>query len=538
MAKKAKVTVHPSFEIGEISPRLFGAFLEPIGTMVNGVMYNPKQHSADEQGFRKDVISALNEAGLPAVRLPGGNYVSCWDWKDSIGPKEDRKVHLDLAWSQIITNEVGHDEYLQWAEKVGFEPLYTINLGTGDINEAMKIIEYTNHEGGTYYSELRKKYGHEKPYGVKVWYLGNEVDGPWQFGSFEKNPKDYGILVHEVSKAMKFVDGSIETVVCGSAVASLPHFPQWDLEVLEQCYETVDYVSIHPYHFAPFGDIGAWLGGSDMVEDYINTEIAVCDFVKSKVRSPKTMMLSIDEWASRPEQPKPYHYGRNGHLLIEDDYCERIHEKDRKFIYHDPDVWGNGMRMPASSEMLGTLANSSLLLLFIRHADRVKIGGMTFGIGALASTDRDHVWKTSAYYPYKQLIDYAKGTSIVPAVESETYDIPGYATSNFHEYSEHLGVKYIEAAAAYNKEAQELNIFVINRDWNDDCDFTLDIKGFEGFDFIEHVELYSEDLDARTTYENQNVIIPNVSPDTKFENGTISAEVKKLSWNMFRFKKV
>lgn len=146
MEKEAKITVHPSFEIGEISPRLFSTFLEPIGTMVNGTMYNPKHPTADEQGFRKDVIEALKSTDMPAIRLPGGNFVSAWDWKDSIGPKEQRKVHLDPAWYQYITNEVGHDEYLQWAEKVEAEPMYTINLGTGGIRDAMDIVEYTNHE--------------------------------------------------------------------------------------------------------------------------------------------------------------------------------------------------------------------------------------------------------------------------------------------------------------------------------------------------------------------------------------------------------
>ena len=173
MEKEAKITVHPSFEIGEISPRLFSTFLEPIGTMVNGTMYNPKHPTADEQGFRKDVIEALKSTDMPAIRLPGGNFVSAWDWKDSIGPKEQRKVHLDPAWYQYITNEVGHDEYLQWAEKVEAEPMYTINLGTGGIRDAMDIVEYTNHEGGSWWSDLRKKNGHEKPYGVNVWYLGH-----------------------------------------------------------------------------------------------------------------------------------------------------------------------------------------------------------------------------------------------------------------------------------------------------------------------------------------------------------------------------
>ena len=110
MAKQAKITIHPSFTIGEISPRLVSTFLEPIGTMVNGTMYNPKHPTADDLGFRQDFINALKATDMPACRLPGGNFVSCWDWKDSIGPKDQRKTHLDMAWYQYITNEVGHDE--------------------------------------------------------------------------------------------------------------------------------------------------------------------------------------------------------------------------------------------------------------------------------------------------------------------------------------------------------------------------------------------------------------------------------------------
>ncbi len=117
MPKKATVTVHPAYPIGDISPRLYGAFLEPIGTMVNGTMFNPKHPTADKKGFRRDIIDALRQTPLPAVRLPGGNFVSGWDWKDSIGPMERRKAHLDLAWHQNIPNDVGHDEYLQWTEQ-------------------------------------------------------------------------------------------------------------------------------------------------------------------------------------------------------------------------------------------------------------------------------------------------------------------------------------------------------------------------------------------------------------------------------------
>ena len=240
MARKARITVHPAYKIGEISKRLYSTFLEPIGTMVNGTMYNPRHPTADGDGFRRDFIDGLKDLEMPACRLPGGNFVSCWDWKDSIGPRDKRKVHLDMAWHQYITNQVGHDEYLKWAELVNTEPMYTVNLGTGSMKDAIDLVEYTNHPGGTYWSDLRRSYGRERPYGVRTWYLGNEMDGPWQLGSWDKDPRGYGVLANELSKAIKWIDGSIETAVCGSSAPFMAHWPDWDAAVLEQCYEAVD----------------------------------------------------------------------------------------------------------------------------------------------------------------------------------------------------------------------------------------------------------------------------------------------------------
>jgi len=536
MAKKASVYVHPAYRIGDISPRIYGAFLEPIGTMVNGSMYNPKHPTADDKGFRRDFIDSLKATGLPAVRLPGGNFISGWDWKDSIGPMEKRKAHLDLAWRQYIPNDVGHDEYLQWAERVGFEPLYTINLGTGGIEDAIKIIEYTNHEGGTYWSDLRAEYGHPDPYNVKVWYLGNEMDGPWQIASWEKDPRGYGIRANEVSKAMKWVDGSIETAACVSSSPFLAHYPQWDLEVLQECYEAVDYISMHHYHSAPTGDYAALLGGSVFFEDYINTEIGLCDFVQAKTRSPRKMLLSFDEYGSSMRPQSPLNPGYGPHNI----YRTHYQFPDRKYIRHDPDNMGNrmgGMMRPQIGDMLGALANTSTILTFLRHADRVKIGCMTGGLGALTATDRDHVWKTASYYPYEHLIQYGRGVSMRTAVNCDTYDLPGYAMSDTAQYPTRTGIQYVDTAAALDEENGQLNVFVINRNLEEDTPVELDISGFAGYKFIEQIQLYSDDIDARNTYEQQDAIVPSVCTEAKFLNGVVSSNLKKLSWNVFRFAK-
>lgn len=536
MPKKAHITVHPAYKIGDISPRLYGAFLEPIGTMVNGTMFNPKHPTADDKGFRRDFIDALKDTQLPAVRMPGGNFVSGWDWKDSIGPMEKRKTHLDLAWHQYIPNDVGHDEYLLWAERVGTEPLYTINLGTGDINDAIYITEYTNHPGGTYWSDLRRKNGHEAPYGVKLWYLGNEMDGPWQIGSWERDPRGYGIRANEVSKAMKWVDGSIETAVCGSSSPFLAHFPQWDLEVLQECYESVDYVSLHHYHSAPEGDFAALLGGSIFYEDYINTEIALCDFVQAKCRSPRKMMLSFDEYGTMVRPNRPLRPGYGPHNLYMDHY---VFSPDRKFIRHDPDnMYKGGMPpMHRQGDMIDALGNAAVLLAFLRHADRVKVGCMTGGLMALVASDREHIWRSGSYYPFTQLMKYGRGISLKTVVDCDTFDIPGYAVDDNSQYYTHEGLPFIDTAAALDEENGELSIFAINRNWESDNSAVFDVSGFENWSFVEHIQMYSEDLTARNTYENPNAVIPTINNNAVFENGKVSVTLKSLSWNVLRFRK-
>lgn len=532
MAQKAKITIHPKYEIGEISEQLFSAFLEPIGTMVNGTMYNPKHGTADEQGFRTDFIDALRKTNVPAVRMPGGNFVSAWQWKDSIGPKENRKVHLDPSWHQYYTNEVGHDEYLQWAEKVGTKPLYTVNLGTGTIQDAMDIVEYTNHPSGSYWSDLRIKNGHEKPYGVKTWYLGNEMDGPWQLGSWNNDPRGYGVRCNETSKAMKWIDESIKTAVCGSSAPFMEHFPEWDEAVLDQCYDTVDYLSVHHYHSAPMGDIKSLLGGALYYEDFINNEIAMCDFVASKHRSPKKMMISFDEYGAMIRENSPLNPGYGRYNMARTHYR---FDPERTYIKHDPDKMKD-MVFPGS-DMLHLLGMASIQLAFLRHADRVKIGCMTGGLGALASSNHDHVWKSASHYAFTQLIQYARGMSLQTEVDSETYDMPGYAIDDTSQYTGKEGVNYIDAASAWDKDNNRVTVFAINRNEEQEYPLEIDIKGFEEYKPVKHIATYSENFEEKNTYEDENRVIPIENTEYTFDGGVFKTHVKPLSWNVIIFEK-
>ena len=528
--KKTKVTLHPKYRSGEIDRRLFGAFLEPIGDWVYGGIWNPNHKEADDLGFRKDILELTKELGIPAVRMPGGNFTSGWEWKDSIGPKEKRKAHLDLAWRQYETNQVGHDEYLEWAKRVGTDPLYTLNMGTGTVLDAMHCAEYSTIPGGTYWSDLRKENGYEEPHCVKTWCLGNEMDGPWQISSYEKDPKSYGIKAHEAAKAVKWIDPNAETVVCGTSTPNNRTYPNWDIEVLKQCYETVDYLSLHYYHVSPEGDMAAYLSASEAFEDFLMTEIAACDVAQAMVHNPRKMMIAFDEYGASFGKQREVTKGRAG-AIDHDSYIEFSAHMQRPFRVNDPE--NPPVKEEKNSQILSSLTLMSILMMLVRHADRVKIGCMTSGLFTIGH-DSERVWKQIGYYPYEMMIRHAKGISLLPSTEGPCFDAEGFNLDDFSQCRDYKNLPYIETAASLDEENGELAVFVINRNWEEDMELELDLSAFEGYEFAEHVELFTEDLYAANTGDDPFRVVPKVNEKTEMTDGRVNAELKKLSFNMIR----
>lgn len=254
---KAKFYMDKEYRIGEVDDRLFGSFIEHLGRAVYGGIYEPGHPMADARGFRKDVLELIRELDVPVVRYPGGNYVSGFNWEDSVGPVDKRPRRLDLAWSTIEPNTFGLDEFMKWSKEAGTEAMMAINLGTRGIDAARNLVEYCNHPGNSYWSDLRRSHGAADPYGIKLWCLGNEMDGPWQVG--HKTAEEYGKLANETAKAIKLFDPMLELVVCGSSNNQMPTFPSWEATVLDECYDSVDYLSLHSYYGNRDDDVGNFL---------------------------------------------------------------------------------------------------------------------------------------------------------------------------------------------------------------------------------------------------------------------------------------
>lgn len=499
--KKATMTLDRSFRIGEIDDRIYGAFIEHLGRAIYGGIYEPDHASADENGFRTDVLELVKELDVPVVRYPGGNFVSGYNWEDGIGPREERPRRLELAWRSIETNEFGTNEFMDWANKVGTDAMMAVNLGSRGIDGARNMVEYCNHPGGTYWSDLRKKHGYANPHDIKLWCLGNEMDGPWQIG--HKTAVEYGRIALEAAKVMKMVDPSLELVVCGSSNAKMPTFPEWEATVLEHTYEMADYISLHTYFGNQTNDTPNFLAQSVGMDAFIDTVIGICDYVKAKKRSKKTINLSFDEWNVW------YH----SHEATAKQESWQIAPPILEDVYTFEDA----------------LVVGCMLISLLKRADRVKIACIAQLVNVIApimTRTGGGVWRQTIYYPYLHTSLYGRGYALTPVIDSPVYDSKDFSD-----------VPYLEAIAIANDEKEELTIFAVNRDLENPLSLECRLGNFEGYQVREHITLTHQDVKATNTEANPNNVVPKNDGDAKVDGEVLTAALAPLSWNVIRLGK-
>jgi alpha-N-arabinofuranosidase len=507
--KKATLTLDKDFTVSKVDDRIFSTFIESLGPTVYGCIYNPEHPTANEAGFREDVIEMMKGINRGAVRYPGGNFVSGYHWMDGIGPRENRPVRTERAWNRIEPNIMGIEEYTDWVNRVGAQPMLAVNLGTGTPEEAANEVEYMNFEGGTTISDLRKKNGHEKPYNIKLWCLGNEMDGTWQLG--EKTAYEYGRIAYEAAKQMRAVDPGIELVACGSCANDKTHpsFPDWDREVLEQCYDKVDYLSIHRYYnYDPQIVKGTMFPAQFTVEDlpmipedmasFVDAVSAAADFVKARKYSNKTINISVDEWGvmgSELVQPKGL------------EWTERtLPEKGERMTFH--------------SNLIDAALFGALLITFLNKSDRVKIACQSVPIGGMFAVDPNGgCYKQTTYFPFQQAAAYSKGTALRVALDSPTQQTENYGEKPF-----------VKAAAVYNEEEETITVFAVNLSLRESVE--LESKfAFENATLSRHIQLYDSQPLAVNSFENPNRVVPKEVRVTS-ENPVLPP----LSWNVLQYK--
>lgn len=492
--KKVKYFADKNFVIGEAHPNLFGSFIEHLGRAVYTGIYEPNHPTADEQGFRKDVMELIMSLNISLVRYPGGNFLSGYNWLDGIGPKETRPSRLDLAWRTRELNEIGTDEFVDWAKKTNIQPMLGVNLGTGTPQAAGNLVEYCNHPGGTYWSDLRIKNGHPTPHQVKFWCLGNEMDGPWQIGHL--NAEDYGKKALETAKIMKWVDPTIQLVACGSSSPLMSTFPEWDRIVLEYLYDHVEYISCHRY-YENLGNIDDFLGSFADMEKFIKTIVNTADYVKAKKRSAKTIHISFDEWNVWYQKKVQLLDWEVAPAILEDNYS-----------------------------LLDALVFGGMLCSLLKNSDRVKIACLAQLVNVIApifTVKGGAAVKQTIFYPFQQVSTYGRGIILQTLVEA-----PTFPTNLYGE------VPIIQSAVTYNPNNHTITIFALNCDREEDVEVFAELHSFGNISIIEHVILDGPDLFAGNSPDAPEKVKPRTIDISKTQPNELQWILPKASWNMIR----
>ena len=496
---KAKVLLHRDFVISQIDRRLYGAFLEHLGRGIYTGIYEPGHPNANEHGFREDVLALVRELRPPVTRYPGGNFVSAYNWEDGVGPREQRPMRLDLAWRTKESNQVGVNEFADWCKQADTELMLAVNLGSRDLDAARNFLEYCNHPGGSTWSDLRIAHGWAEPHNVRLWCLGNEMDGPWQVG--HKTATEYGRVANETAKAMKAFDAELELIVCGSSHSEMPSYPAWEAEVLEQCYDAIDHISLHMYFRNDEKQTLNYLAKTAIMERYIETVGGVIDYVQAKKRSKKKVTICFDEWnvwyhtrdADRermdawdwPEQPR----------LLED-------------IYNFEDV----------------LQVGSILNTLIRQSDRVRIACIAQLVNVIAPIMTEPggpAWRQTIFYPYYFASRFGRGTALRLAVECPTYSAKASGE-----------IPYLDVSAVHDSSQKRVTLFMVNRHLTEAMESVTEIGGFATTGIADRALISGHDINDTNTLDAQNRVAPTARVDAELRDGVLKVALPPLSYAM------
>ncbi|MCB0115741.1 MAG: alpha-N-arabinofuranosidase [Caldilineaceae bacterium] len=501
MSSPAQITLAPERAISPVDPRLFGSFVEHLGRAVYGGIYEPDHATADAQGFRQDVIDLVREIEVPIVRYPGGNFVSGYDWEDGIGPRDQRPRRLDLAWKTLEPNWIGTDEFVDWCRAANTDPMLAVNLGTRGIDAARNLLEYCNFPGDTLWSDKRKANGYADPHNIKVWCLGNEMDGPWQIGA--KTADEYGRLATETAKVMKWVDPTIELVACGSSNRNMKTYAAWEATVLEHTYDHVDYLSLHTYYGNQSDNTPNFLAKSIDMDRFISSVVGICDYIQAKKRSKKKMMLSFDEW-------NVWYHSRAADAAMDP---WQVAPPQLEDIYNFEDALLVGL----------------MLITLLKHSDRVKMACQAQLVNVIApimTANNGPAWRQTIYHPYYHAARYGHGVALDLNLSSPVYDD-----------AEFDAVPYVDGVATWNEEAGELTVFAVNRNLSDALPISADARGFAGYRVVEHITLTHPDLKAVNTQDNPDNVSPRSNGDAQIVDNELRASLPAASWNVIRMKK-
>lgn len=519
----ATITLAAATPVADVPARLFGSFVEHLGRCVYGGIYEPDHPTADEDGFRTDVLALVRELGVTCVRYPGGNFVSNYNWEDGIGPRDERPVRRDLAWHTTETNQMGIDDFYRWSRKAGTEIMLAVNMGTRGLKAALDELEYVNGAPGTAWADRRVANGIAEPMDIRMWCIGNEMDGPWQVGHM--TPDEYALAVEQTAHAMKLAESGLELVACGSSNAHMPTFGDWERTVLTRAYQHLDFVSAHAYYYdhghrtRNAADMQDFLASAQDMTYFITTVAAQADAAKAANHGDKDIAISFDEWGVW--------------------YSDAWNEQE--------DAWrrdaGNGLHhepwpvAPHQLEDIYTAADAvvegSLMITLLKHADRVRSASRAQLVNVIApimAEEHGPAWRQTIFYPFATAAAHARGDVFAPAIDS-----PSVATATYGD------IDAIDAVVTWDAASRTGLLLAVNRDLTREHEVSISLAGLPSLDdaadarVIDARLLHDDDPYRTNSADEPDAVTPRPVAVAAGEDGTLSLRMPAVSWAAIRF---
>jgi len=344
---------------------------------------------------------------------------------------------MELAWARLETNRFGTDEFMEFANVIGTEPYFTVNMGTGTIEEAQQWVEYCNVKEGPYYAELRKKNGYAEPHQVIYWSLGNEMDGFWQMGHL--NAGDYAKKAREAAKLMKLTSPEIKLIAAGSSNYRPDADPnEWNAVILKELKNVVDYLALHMYVGNP----------GDNYYNFLATPLVL----EQRTKIVKGMIEREMELANRGDRDPVY--------IAWDEYNVWYRARTSKAMK------GN-KALEEHYNLEDALVIAGFLNAFIRNADIVKMANMAQLVNVIAPifTSEEGMFRQTIFYPLQLFANQVEGTSLDLFVDCDSYDTEEFSIGLGESRTQQNDVPYLDVSATYKDG--ELTLCVVNRHKDD-----------------------------------------------------------------------
>lgn len=446
---KATIDVDMKNVNGEISPLIYGQFIEHLGRAIDGGIYEENSPLSDERGFRKDVMEKIKRLNTPLLRYPGGTFTKIYHWEDGIGPKSKRPSKKNLIWGGIEDNHFGTAEFIKYCREINAEPFLVVNIATGTPEEAANWVEYCNGTDDTYYANLRRSHGYEQPFNVKFWGIGNEESADPDCGR-DQDPEIYVKDTWQFVKLMKLTDPNLKLVLVGD------YDLHWNKTILDGMSPVCDYLAVH--HYANSRD---YISLFENIEGFENRLV----MIDSLIRTYPDKVENFNEWYRFPPRQEPI-----------------------KIALDEWGIWEGGgtgtYDLEVTYEWRHALGTGVFLNIIMRNSDKVGLAtwAQTTNVLAPIMTDKEGSIYQTVFYPLEYFRKYCGNISLKTQVESPIVE---------------KKIKSLDVASSYNDKDSTLTFTIVNKNKANSIEATLNLSNGNIQKGIKLITMSSDSVDAK-----------------------------------------